>query len=167
MNRFFEIDYDVLIRLLLPVRLRLPKMLAWLRCMVWPVKELYDRFYQQRQANLYLLGHNSQVVYLQAALNDTFDPTLRRIYISDGSSADPLWVYLPAENLPLYLGLPAEAGTTPYPTPQWLYTRTEVITSTYAFIVWLPTGFVYDATRMRALIDRYRLPSKGNYLITT
>jgi hypothetical protein len=163
MGSYFDIDYDELVRLLLPVRLRQVVMRAWLACLVQPVKELYVRFCSNRNANLYVLHHNSQVVYLQATLNDIFDPTLRRIYITDGSNADPLYVYLPAENLPLWLGLRSEAGTVTYPVPQWLYTPAEIATSVFAFIVWLPAGLTYDPDRMRALIDRYRLVSKPHY----
>jgi len=166
MNPFFILDYDALVHTLLPVRLRQPLMTAWLRCLIHPVKWLYDRFMQQRMANLYTLSRNSQVVYLQAALNDTFDAALRRIYITDGVVADPLWVYLYPENLPLPLALASELGTPAYPSPQWLYTPTEVASSSYSFIVWLPAGLVYDPVRLRALIDRYRLPSRSNYLIS-
>ena len=166
MSDFYEIDFAAFIKMMLPVRLRKAVMLSWLNCLVQPVKDLYNTFSTNRSANLYELSHNSQVVYLQTALNDTFDMTGRGIYITDGSNDDPLYLYLIAENNPLWLGLNSEEGTTSYPDPQWLYTDAETAYSGYQFIVHVPTAIgAYDAIRMKALIDKYRLPSKNRYLI--
>ncbi len=153
--------------MLVPVRLRKPVTLDWLNCLVRPVTELYNLFFQNRNANLYALQNNSQTVFMEAALNDTFDSSARRIYITDGTSSDPLFVYMPPENLSLFLGLQSEAGSTPYPDPQWLFTTAETSFSAYDFIVFLPHGLVYDPQHIRALIDKYRLPSKGHYLLVS
>ena len=162
---FYEIDFQELVKMLVPVRLRKTIMLAWLQCLVRPVKELYDSFYANRRNNIYMLHHNSQLVYLQAVLNDTFDFVDRRIYIIDGAVADPLYTYLTAETQPLWLGLQSEAGITSYPYPQWLYTYTETAYSGYAFIVMVPYAVFFDPSRMAGLINRYRLPSKTSYHI--
>jgi hypothetical protein len=163
MSTFFELDYDRLVRLLLPVRLRRTVMVAWLQCLVAPLRHIYQLFTAHRSANLYTLGHNSQVVYLTAALNDTFDSALRRIYLTERLPTDPLYLYRRAENNPLWIGRNVEAGSTTYPIPQWLYNRTEVATSSMNFLIMAPAGLVYDLDRLRALTDKYRLPSKGNY----
>ncbi len=164
---YYSIDFRALIKMLVPVRLRKPVTLSWLKCLVQPVTDIYNLFVQNRNNNLYLLQHNSQVVYLQAALNDTFDATDRGIYIIDGSIADPLFLFLNAENHPLWLGLNAEEGTTAYPDPQWLYTGAETAYNAFNFLVMVPVAVVYDTDRMRALIDRYRLPSKGSYMMVS
>lgn len=164
MLRYFQVDFNRLLQLLMPVRLRKPIHIAWLCALLQPVRQLYLMFSFWRDTNLYTLKHNSQVVYLKAAINDMFDATERRIYILDGSLSDPLFVYLTAENTPLYLGLPGEAALY-YSNPQWLYTRAEASFSDYDFIVVLPMGLVYDTVRLNALIDKYRLPSKPNYNI--
>jgi hypothetical protein len=164
---YFDVDISTLVRHLLPVRLRKSITLAWLNCLVQPVRELYALFLANRAGNLYVLGHNGQTVYLEAALNDTFDPIARGIFISDGANADPLFVYLDAEAQPLWLGLVSEEGTTSYPDPQWLYTDPETSVNGYQFIVMVPAGLVYDPARMTAMIDKYRLPSKNIYTIET
>jgi hypothetical protein len=160
---YYDIDFTALVRSLVPVRLRNMVQLSWLRCLVQPVVELYARFCSNRTDNLYTLRHNSQVVYLQAALNDTFDPSGRGIYIGDAYSAVPQYTYLNAESRPEWLSLRGETGITTYGYPAWLPTRTETILSTYDFIVHIPISVSYDPVRMAALIDKYRLASKNHY----
>ncbi len=165
MARFFEVDFQRLIQILLPVRWRKEKQSAWLGALCNPILELYNAFMQNRNSNLYSSSHNSQVVFLNEMLNDTYDPIDRRIYISDSSNFDPLYVYRDAENRPLWLGLESEVGLTAFPDPQWLYTNSESSMSVYAFIVWVPFTISFDTLRMRAIIDQYRLPSKNYYTI--
>lgn len=166
---FFNIDYDSLVYQLLPVRLRRSVILAWLKCLVSQVKWLYRLFAAYRKNNLYLLAHNGQVCFMEATLNDTFDPVLRGIYITDGSFKDPLFLYLDTEVKPLWLGLASEAGTTSYPDPQVLFTSSETYMLGVCFVVNIPllvslsTG--YDEVRLRALSDLYRLTSRSNYSI--
>ena len=164
---YFEVDFPELIRLLLPVRLRKPIMMHWLRCLVTPVRELYYKFTQNRNANIYTLTHNGQVVFLQAVLNDVFDSVNRGIQVVDDVIFDPLYVFLPSELHPLYLGRIGEPVTVAYPNPSWLYTRTEVNYSGYHFIVKVPVAVVWDSDRMNALIDKYRLPSRNRYSVVT
>ena len=151
--------------MLLPVRLRKAVMLSWLQCLVKPVGDLYSNFSLNRNNNIYILSHNGQVAFLQAALNDTFDPSARRIYIIDGATADPLYLFLDAENHPLWLGLNSEAGVSPFPDPQWFFTNTETANNMYCFIIMVPNAIFIDLSRLRATVDRYRLPSKANYTI--
>ena len=81
----FDVDFSStgLPKYLVPVRLRQSKMLAWLQALVSPVSYLYGLFGINRKNNLYDLSRNGQVCYLQAALNDVFDATYRRIFITD------------------------------------------------------------------------------------
>lgn len=164
---YYDVDFPALIKMLLPVRLRKITTMNWLKCLITPVQELYDKFTQNRNANIYTLTHNGQVVYLQAVLNDVFDPISRGIYIVDDNIADALFVYLPSELHPLYLGRVGEVATVAYPIPSWLYTRAEVNYSGYHFIVKVPVVVVWDVSRMNALIDKYRLPSRNRYSIVT
>ncbi|MES2701875.1 MAG: hypothetical protein V4649_04505 [Bacteroidota bacterium] len=161
----FDINFSVLGKQLLPVRLRNDKMLAWIKCLVRPVGELHNVFKADRTANLYQLAHNSQIVYLQAALNDLFDPAIRGIVIVDGAFEDPLFIYLPAEDEPLWLGLTGESTT--YPNPRALYTDTETTLLGNCFIVKVPVAVSFDMARMRAIIDKYRLAGKNTYAVVT
>lgn len=161
----FDIEFPELVRQLLPVRLRQGKMLRWLQCLIAPTLELYLNFTLNRNANIYVLKHSSQIAYMQAVLNDAYDPILRRIYINDGLYTDSLFVFLIDENEPLWLGMQSEIGSTLYQNPNWLFTRAETLEPSYCFVVNVPIGLVYDEVRLRALVDKYRLPSKNYYNI--
>ena len=166
----FDIDYNVLVRQLLPVRLRQLKMIAWLKCLAAPVKWLYDLFKIYRTNNLYLLDHDGQVCYLEAALNDLFDPLSRGIFISDGVYVDPVFAYLDPELKPVYIDLVSEIGTSviPAPDPVSLYLDVEIYSgvSSYTFIVNVPIAVTFDMARLKALVDIYKLPGKQYNVVT-
>lgn len=167
----FQVDFTALTRTLMPVRLRNSAMLAWLKALVSPVVWLYGLFTASRNAHLYLLAHNSQVCYLEAALNDLFDPVSRGILVTDGPFEDPLYIYLVPELKPVWVGLVSEEGSTPYPDPEVLYTDGETALLGVGFIVKVPlpvaAGAGYDVLRLRALVDVYRLPGRKNYSVVT
>jgi hypothetical protein len=167
----FDLDYGSLVMQLLPVKLRQSKMIAWLKVLVSPVIRLYELFKTNRSDDLYRLAHNGQVCYLQVALNDLFDPILRGVLIVDGPFEDPLFTYLVPESKPLWLGLVSEAGGTPFPDPQVLYTSGETSLLGIGFIVKVPVAVAalsgYDEVRLRALVDRYRLPGRTLYSVVT
>lgn len=162
---FFDINYDTLRVQLLPVRLRKSVMKAWLRCLLIPVKWLHNVFMIDRESNLYYLAHNSQIVYLEAVLNDVFDPISRGIFIEDGLYEDPLFTYLIPEERPLWLGLSSESGTVGYTVPIALFTDAETSLLGNAFIVNVPGAVSFDTDRMKALINRYRLAGRSIYQI--
>ncbi len=168
---FFDVDYDRLTLQLLPVRLRQNTTLAWVNVLVSPVKWLFGLFRSNRNNDLYLLAHNGQVCYLEAVLNDAFDPVSRGIYITDGPFEDPLFIYLDTESKPLWLGLAGEAGTTTYPDPAVLYTDAETYALGICFIVHVPllvaSGSGYDLARLKAFVDLYRLPGRSYYSVVT
>jgi hypothetical protein len=157
----FDVDYDSLIWQLMPVRLRKAIHYTWLRLLVSPVRWLYEQFIANRTKNLYLLTHNSQVVYLEKVLNDTFDMTNRGIYIVDGPFRDPLYTYLISEAKPVYLVLDSEVGGVF--SPETLYNGGETTLVGVCFIVMVPSAVVYDMERMKATIDVYRLVGRGRY----
>ncbi len=169
----FDIDFSSagLPKYVSPVRLRQSKMLAWLQALVSPVNYLYGLFVANRTSNLYDLSHNGQVCYLQAALNDVFDNTSRRIVITDGIYVDPDFIYEVIEDKPLYIDMVSEIGTSviPSPDPVPLYTSTETYWLGVQFIVNVPHAVTalpgYDVYRLHAIVDKYRLASKNNYSI--
>jgi hypothetical protein len=166
----FDIDYDLLSWRDLPVRLRRIVLWGWLRAMIAPVVWLYGRFMGNRAANLYRLAHNSQVCYIEAVLNDVFDPISRGIYISDPAWHDPVYLYRDDELKPVWLATDAEVGTTVYDSPVWLFTDAETIGLLISFIVNVPVAVAgtttYDMDRLRALVDRYKLPGKLYSVVT-
>lgn len=101
--RLFEIDINRLVVLLIPTFLRNKINFAFVRAMVQPVYSLMSRFEANRQANIYNIGHNGQVCYLRAVLNDAFDMELRRIRLEDSARYDWTFVYPEAADQPLWL----------------------------------------------------------------
>ncbi len=162
---FFHINFNKLVFQLLPIRLRQPIMQAWLQCLLAPVKRLHASFIQARQQDQYFTSHTGQTTYLQAILNDIFDPTGRGIYITDGRYEDPIHTYLQDELKPVWLGIAGEAPVLGMPVPLVLYTNAETASLGNSFIIMVPSTLIYDTHRMRALVERYRLASKNNYSI--
>ncbi len=162
----FDVDFNVLVRQLLPVRLRQAVTLAWLKCLVAPVKWIHSFFMVNRQNNLYLLSHNGQVCYLEAALNDIFDPDNRRIFIDDPLFRDPVYTYLINEEKPVFLGLVSEIGVSsiPAPNPVPLYLESELYNGGgTSFIINVPLVLSLtpgQMARFTALVDRYKLPAR-------
>lgn len=161
----YDIDINVTARLEVPEKDRGSVRLAWLRVFVYCIKYVYGLFMTFRADRAYRMAHNSQVCYMGAVLNDAFDNTLRRIYIDDPVYRDPVWLYLAAEDRPMWLATDAELPVVDYDAPVYLYKDSEISTGVAQFIVYYPAGLDVDLVRMTALIEKYRLPSKANYSI--
>jgi len=135
-------------------------MLAWMDALIAPIVWLHTQFMTFRNNTLYYLNHSSQVVYLEAVLNDRWDVALRRIRVVDGPDIDPLYLYTRLENKPNYIYARIET------IPRYIYTGAETINGP-DFLVEVPAIITFDLNEMKALINKYRLPSKHNYLIET
>ena len=157
----FNIDYHILIQLVLPIRKRKPLRRAWLFALISPVVYMYNLFLFRRTDRLYQLSHNAQVVYMQSLLNDRFDANLRRIFISDTPNISPLFTYTVPEQKYVYLYTTAENNN------QTFFTHTEIAIANNGFIVNIPTTLNIDHATLTALVDAFRLPSKNNYSIQT
>ncbi len=162
---YFDIVYSRLIEMLSPVLLRKRRWLAWMNILITPTKWLYDVFTVNRLANVYFVNHTSQVYSMEAVLNDTFDSEARRIYITDRSYPEYVWLFIALELRPLPLYLGSEGNPVP------LFTAAEVIAADSAdvFIVNIPEAVTlaagYSEARVRAVVEQYRLPSMSAYSI--
>jgi hypothetical protein len=157
----YNIDWVVLRRQLLPVRLRdsggvlrLLRM-KWLAVLTKPVELRYIDFMAFRTSTLYKLAHNGQVCYLEAVANDAFDAVDRTIYITDGEFESALVIYLQAELQPKPIYLAIEN------MPEAVYTAAEIYGDGMDFIVHVPNAVAvsagYDEDRLRQLINDYKL----------
>lgn len=151
---WFKIDYDRLIVMLLPTFLRRERMTAWLRSLLTPVSSLYNNWFGFRSRNIYQLAHNGQVVYLRAALNDSFDPVERRIQIIDGNRFKRKFIYTNPEQKPRFLGT------------MYLNRSLDFADTGVDFIVAVPAGLVFNPIDMTALVNFYKIASK-RYKIDT
>lgn len=166
---FFDIDYNEKAWQSLAVRLRRDVQYAWIKVTISPVVYLAGLFKTFRDKNIYELGINGQVCFLEKVLNDTFDKLPRRIYIDEPDYKDALVLYRRSELKPVYVSRRSEIGSTAYPSPRYLYRRSELYTGAgLQFIVKVPAAITLDANtlaHMKAVIDKYRLVSKKNYSI--
>jgi hypothetical protein len=147
----FDIDFDRLFLLLIPTFLRKARILALIRCMCFPLIQIYNAFLTYRQKNLYLLNHNSQVYSLENVANDRFDSEARRIYITDGFAHDRLYIYTMQESKPVYLGT------------EIIYNRDDYQDTGIDFIVWVPVAVMLlpqDKIELTSLINKYKLAGK-------
>lgn len=154
----FNVNFKILIKLLIPVRLRMPKALAWMYALVAPLETVYNGFKSNRNYNNYWLTHTPQVCYVEAVLNDRWDAGLRRIKILDGVQVAPFWAGQLANNDSDFAAHDAD------PVLQYAPDNAAVLDGCDA-IIQVPSFIVFSMAEMKALIDKYRLVGKRNYKI--
>ena len=152
--------YDVNIKrlglLLLPTFLRRPLMTSLLYAVLTPLSYLHTRFLIFRQDAAYRLGHNGQVCDLRAVLNDTFDPELRRITVTDTAQyVGVLFVWLREEAQGMLVPH-RDAGTM-----LLINRRGFGGVSGYDFAINIPLEMRgLDESRLKAVVNTYKLVSK-------
>lgn len=152
----YNINIKQLGLLLLPTFLRQPLMASLLYAALTPLGYLHTRFMLFRQDAAYRLGHNGQVCHLRAVLNDTFDPELRRITVTDtAQNIGVLFVHL-REKGQAVLVPQRETGTT-----LLVNRRGFGGVSGYDFVVNIPLALRgLDESRLKAVVNTYKLASK-------
>jgi hypothetical protein len=101
---WYKVDFKKLAILMLPTFLRKPIVVAYLQSLLVPIDSVYYNWSVFRNDNIYKMQHNGQICYLRKALNDKFDPSLRRIYIGNGNRYERQYLYTTPEDRPRYLG---------------------------------------------------------------
>lgn len=150
---WFNVDWVRLVMILIPTFLRSEFMKAWLSLLVDGIEVVHYQWLQVRKANIYNLAHNSQICYLRAALNDRFDPSLRRITISSGNAFTRQYIYTDGEEKPKFLGV------------MYLYDDADYEDTGVDFIVKVPIDIYFSIYAMTALIDYYKLAAKRYKII--
>jgi hypothetical protein len=165
-NRIYQIDFRKLVIWHLPTFLRTSVRVIWLTVLVNPLLSLYSRLQDFMEESRYKLAHNSQVVYMNAVLNDQFDAVLRRIYIENVQGYEPVWYYDTNQGKPVYFYDSSDNA------PVYHYDRSDFDYNNTDFIVHLPQDIKpADAdelaeleTVIKLLIDYYKLYSKAYQL---
>jgi len=157
----FDFNVYKFVLWLIPVYLRKAAHWAWLKSLHAPVAWLHTRFDINRKANIYKLGITPQVVYMEKALNDRFDLTLRRIVIIDVAYATPIFFYQEAENNDVYLYQEIEGNDV------YIYQPGEYEDQGFDFVVQYPAILALTASElneMKAMVNFYKMVSKTYYL---
>lgn len=166
MSNFYQFDWNILLKLLLPKRLVKLKILSFLTALVSPLRLLHLEFLRFRAHSLYKIKFNSQIVYLENVLNDVFDPILRRIVIQNAVFKNPIYFYEPEENKEVFFYEPEDNQ------PVYFREPNEFVGDGVDFFVFVPPDLQPSnpqqeqnlLTRMNGLINYYKLYSK-NYSI--
>lgn len=151
----YNINFVKLIRQLIFDLGCMPIIMGYVNALVEPVKEIYTTFMAIREADWYKLGHNSQVCYMEGVLNDSFDNTLRRIFITDGNKYERTYIYTRAEALPKYLG------------KIYLHPRSDYADTGVDFIVHAPASIESSTNiyEFKALVNEYKEADKRYIII--
>ena len=151
---WYKVDFDRLVLLLLPTFLRKPVLFGYVRALITPIASLHYKWSRMRDENLIKLSYNSQRCYLRKALNDRYDPELRRITIGGMLETTQDYIYTPAENLDVYLG-------TMYLQQDFNYNNSIV-----DFLVNVPGQLLNDKiNEITATINFYKLAGKSYKLL--
>lgn len=151
---WYRVDFDKLILLLLPTFLRKPVLFGFVRALVAPIASLHYKWSRMRDENLIKLSYNSQRCYLRKALNDKYDPELRRITIDGTRDTTQDYIYTAAENLDVYLGV------------MYLEQDFNYSNSTVDFLVNVPGQVLNDKiNEITATINFYKLAGKSYKLL--
>lgn len=158
----FRVDFDKWILTVLPSFLRRRVLFALCRALCAPVKTLYGRFLDARDAHIYRLTHSGQVCYLRAALNDAFHSKGFDIVDYDDQRGE--WVYAKADNMAGQLKAKEESPDVPGdgdPVMPILYDETRLNLPQNYFVVMVP-GSIYTTRldKVKTIVDKYRLLSK-------
>jgi len=146
---WYRVDYNRLVLLLLPTFLRKPVLIGYIQSLISPIDNLYYRWCSFREDNLYKVKHTGQICKLRKALNDRFDPMLRRIIIGDGNRYRRQYLYTTAENRPKYLGT------------LFLYQNSDYADTGADFIIWVPAEInIRQPYELKAWIDFYKAGGK-------
>lgn len=153
-GNIYSVNWNKLISWLMPTALFKPKMFGWLKSLAAPISTLHGDLLAFRKQKKYELEITGQVCKLETLLNDRFDNNLRRIYILDGEKSKRRFIYSKAEQYtqPVY--------TVAENRPFYIYQQNEITTTTYHFIVKVPSGLVYDADVMVSVLSSFKMPSK-------
>ena len=157
----YDIDYKRMALYITPIKLRNQLHMAFQYLLVSPISRLAKLFDSYRIDTNYRLHHNGQVCHLRAVLNDLFDPSMRRIRIEDLDPQMELVIWLRNQNKPLMISNRALDNATV------VSRRGFGGADGYDFIVICPISLrgTIDETRLRAVLDQYKLASK-RYTIT-
>lgn len=164
---------------MLPTFLRRRRIFAFCRALCSPlycgVEGLYNRFLQKRGDHIFSLSHNGQVCYIRAALNYAFGLS-KGFEIDDADSYQGEWVFAKDASMTQQLTavdehrnpeLAGEETSPDYPMPL-LSDEAKLTMAHNSFIVRVPSNiYTTQLDKVKAIVDRYRLPSKTPIYVIT
>lgn len=148
----FQFDHKTFARQLLPPMLRGKRMIAWMGCLVKPLKTLYTTFLSERVRLLNEASYNSQEMLLEYILNENFDYVSRRITITTNAQGRRVNAYLQSEGELVNAYLQTEGDKT------FAYLQSEI--GGFDFTVTAPAVVIGEDRSLKVLINKYKLGGK-------
>lgn len=111
---FYRFDIDRWIIHQLPPVLRRPGVFAFLRALLFPLKELMQAFTAYREAAVRKLSYNAFEIYLQKWLNDVFFYEYDDIYITDEVLPVASLYQMYEFDVPYYMSFADEDSAAPF-----------------------------------------------------
>ncbi|OXA76403.1 hypothetical protein B0A58_07470 [Flavobacterium branchiophilum NBRC 15030 = ATCC 35035] len=153
------INFYELVVILLPLVLRKPKAIAFLKILILPLHELYTR-------TLYQMQHTCQVMYLEKVLNEYYHisgynasehEATKKIKIIDEYYPPECYLFLEQEDI----------ASIEYDNEVlWLDEDNVFLTDDqvyYDFVVLLPIGLLFEQRQLIELVNYFKLAGKKWY----
>jgi len=156
----YLINWEKLVKLLLPTFLRKPVLIAFLNAFTKPIERMHTEFLEQKAEWQYRLSHNGQVFSLEKVLNDAFDNDERRIYITSVDFQDDIYIGNRDNIDQVYISAPPDDDTTTYigSAPNYMEQAD--------FIVHVPADILAaNEILIRNTIDLYKIAGKTYILV--
>lgn len=150
----FNINFNYIIHIVLPVYLRFEKQISWLKVITSYINKIYLEFSEFRSLNLYDINFTGQVMYLEKKLQDEF--YCSGLYISDGTTNLPFYLYNKSEGeLPVYFYNKSEEEL-----PVYLFNKNE-FTEQADFFINIPiacySNFTADdINKLHSIVQYYK-----------
>jgi len=153
----FSIDFEHIIRLILPRLKRTPLRTAWIIVIVSGLKAIYQYLTEYRVESNYKASMNGQTIYLEKRLNDYFNSGNSGIEILPHNVINYIYVMNNNEGVALY--------TQNSPSASVFLTDTRFYNNLLYFEVLIPSGVSAPENQVRAILDKYIYASR-RYNIT-
>ena len=158
----FDYSWNItnIVNWLLPTFLRKPKMIAWLKSLLFPLNEKHQEFLSYVDDKRYELDFTGQVISLERLLNDKYDNVDRRIFISQ-EKADEVFFFddddlNPANEIFLFDDNNVNVGSE---NAFFFFSDSSGLLTD--FIVNIPNTVVFSESELRVLVNKYKLAGKN------
>ena len=149
-------NIENLIYFFMPNIKKFPKRFAWIKALLWPLNELHGFFLQYVIDKRYELDFTGQVISLERLLNDKYDDTLRRIFISSAVATEA-YFFDEDDDFDTDIFL-FDEDDSPEDTDIFLFDGFDSGVSN--FTINIPSDVVFTEAELRALINKYKLAGK-------
>jgi hypothetical protein len=169
----FNINWNNVVENLIPSFWRETKtglearVLPYLRSIIKPLQDLSDVLYLLEINTKAFLDYTGQDLALENYLNDNYDNTQRRIFITENNvinGTQTVDIYLQGESdpSPTSVYLQVESGGIPFS----LYLAGEAVSPSYNFTINIPSSISFDSTLITRQIKNYSEASRVFNIIT-